>query len=59
MLLAKIDTFLYERVKVAAEDTALYACDKVLNGDVVLTYCYSALVAKTLLEAKAQGKRFR
>lgn len=59
MLLARLESFLHERVEQAAEDAALNACDKVVDGDVVLCYCYSQLVARSILEAKAQGKHFR
>ena len=57
-LIEALERFQWERVTVAGEETAANACDKVADGDVVLCYCYSEVVVRSLLMAREQGTRF-
>lgn len=58
-LFAAIDTFIRERITIADTLIAESAAQKIVNGDVVLTYANSSIVRKTLQEARSNGTRFR
>ncbi|KAI9711726.1 MAG: hypothetical protein M1820_001870 [Bogoriella megaspora] len=59
MITEAIDGFIRERITAADTLIANSAADKIANGDVIVTYAKSSIVQKTLLQAHAQGKRFR
>lgn len=54
----KIDTYVKEKIIVAAEVIQENATVKIKDGDVILTYARSSVVEKSLLHAKASGKNF-
>ena len=55
----KIDTFIRERITVTDQAIAASASQQIRNGSVVLTYAKSSIVEKTILEAHANGTKFR
>ena len=58
-LCSAIDNFICERITVAGQAIASSASSKIQDGDVILTFAKSSIVARTLAEAYRQGKRFR
>ena len=58
-LMACIDTFIRERITAADAVISETASAKVYDGDVVLTYAHSSVVADTILAAHRKGTRFR
>lgn len=58
-LLSCIDTFIRERITAADAVISDTASAKICNGDVVLTYAHSSVVAATILVAHRKGTRFR
>lgn len=56
---AAIDVFIRERVTVADTAIAATACAKIRNGSTVVTFAKSSIVEKTLLQAHAQGTKFK
>jgi len=53
-----IDTYVKEKIIVAAEVIQEHVMEKIKDGDVILTYARSSVVEKSLLHAKASGKNF-
>ena len=58
-LLSCIDTFIRERITAADAVISDTASAKICDGDIVLTYAHSSVVAATILCAHRSGKRFR
>jgi len=58
-LLADIQDFINTRIMLADKLLVAAAVTKVDAGDVVLTYAYSSVVAEVLVQAAAQGQKFR
>ena len=58
-LCERIDTFIRERITVTDQAIADSACQQIKNGSVVLTFAKSSIVEKTILEAHANGTKFR
>lgn len=58
-LCENVDRFIQERITVTDQAIASSASQQIKDGSVVLTYAKSSLVQKTLLQAHAQGTRFR
>ena len=58
-LCERIDTFIHERITVTDQAIAASASFQIKSGSVVLTYAKSAIVEKTILEAHANGIKFR
>ncbi|KIX08498.1 uncharacterized protein Z518_03154 [Rhinocladiella mackenziei CBS 650.93] len=54
-----IDLFIRERITLADEVIARTASDRIVDGDVILTYAKSSIVEKTLITAHRQGKKFK
>lgn len=54
-----IDTFIRERITITDQAIAATASPQIRNGSVVLTYAKSSIVEKTILEAHANGIKFR
>ena len=55
----QIDVFIRDRITVTDQAIAAAACHQIKRGAVVLTYAKSSLVEKTILQAHANGIRFR
>lgn len=53
-----IDEFIRDKSTLAHQLIAEKGAEKINDGDVVLTYCRSAVVEKTIRKAWADGKRF-
>lgn len=58
-LITAIDGFIHERIIAADTLIAEIAAQKIVDGDVVLTFAKSSIVMKTLLQAHSAGTRFR
>lgn len=58
LLLAKLDSFIRDRILLADRVIEQHAIDKINDGDVILTYARSSVVEGVLLEAKRAGKEF-
>ncbi|SCV67689.1 BQ2448_5300 [Microbotryum intermedium] len=58
MLISKIDSFVRDRILLADKVIEQHACEKIKDGDTILTYARSSVVEGVLLEAKRQGKDF-
>lgn len=58
-LLEHIDRFIQERILLAGKVIVDHAVSKIRDGDVVLTFGYSAVVDAVLEEAFSQGRHFR
>ena len=58
-LLSCIDTFIRERITAADAVISETASAKIYDGDVLLTYAHSSVVAATILSAHRRGTRFR
>lgn len=56
--MTKIDSFIRDRILLAGRVIEQHAIEKIKDGDVILTYARSSVVAGVLLEAKRQGKQF-
>ena len=59
MLQEEIDNFIHINLQKAAEAVAIHANKKIDNGDVVLIYGASSLIAQVLKTAHDSGKQFR
>ncbi|KAK5133324.1 hypothetical protein LTR08_007849 [Meristemomyces frigidus] len=55
----EIDRFIRERITVTDQAIASLASGLIKNGSVILTYAKSSIVEKTILQAYANGTRFR
>ncbi|KAF2767685.1 IF-2B-domain-containing protein [Teratosphaeria nubilosa] len=55
----EIDRFIRERISVTDQVIAASASQLIKNGSVVLVYAKSSIVEKTILQAQANGVRFR
>lgn len=55
----EIDRFIRERITVTDQAIAALASGSIKNGSTVLTYAKSSIVEKTILQAHANGTRFR
>ena len=59
-LIEDIDTFVHHNVRLAARQVSITAQKKMRDsGEVILTYGCSSLIANMLLDAHANGKKFR
>ncbi|KOC62128.1 Translation initiation factor eIF-2B subunit delta [Habropoda laboriosa] len=58
-LSSAIDTYILEQIQLAGKAISLTIQTKISNGDVILTYGYSSLINKILLDAHTAGKQFR
>ena len=58
-LCGSIDTYIREKVTVADEVIANKGNDKIVDGDIILTFAKSSIVQRTLAEAFRRGKKFR
>ncbi|XP_033341559.2 eukaryotic translation initiation factor 2B subunit delta isoform X1 [Megalopta genalis] len=58
-LLNVIDTYIREQIQLADDAISLTIQQKVSNGDVILTYGYSSLIHKILLDTHTAEKQFR
>jgi translation initiation factor eIF-2B subunit delta len=58
-LCEEIDRFVRERITVTDQAIAASASQQIKNGSVILTYAKSAIVEKTILQAHANGTKFR
>ncbi|XP_077345409.1 translation initiation factor eIF2B subunit delta [Lithobates pipiens] len=54
-----IDSYIHERIQLAAKAISKYAAEKISEDDVILVYGCSSLVTYTLCEAHKSKKRFR
>ncbi|XP_067206408.1 translation initiation factor eIF2B subunit delta isoform X2 [Linepithema humile] len=54
-----IDTYISEQIQLADKAISITIQSKISNGNVILTYGYSSLIHKILVEAHAAGKQFR
>lgn len=54
-----IDVFIRERVTLADQLIVTSAVQRIKDGDVILTYAKSSLVQRALVQAYAEGKKFR
>ncbi|XP_076240716.1 eukaryotic translation initiation factor 2B subunit delta isoform X3 [Calliopsis andreniformis] len=54
-----IDTYILEQIELADKAISITIQTKISNGDVILTYSYSSLIHKILLDAHIAGKQFR
>lgn len=54
-----IDTYIREQIELADKAISITIQTKISNGDVILTYGYSSLIHKILLDAHTAGKEFR
>ncbi|KMQ92731.1 translation initiation factor eif-2b subunit delta [Lasius niger] len=54
-----IDTYISEQIQLADKAISITIREKISNGNVILTYGYSSLIQKILVEAHAAGKQFR
>lgn len=60
MIINEINQFIAIKIKKADEEIANYGCEKIYDGDVILTYARSMVVKNTLIQAhKVQGKKFK
>ncbi|GAB0135615.1 hypothetical protein EsDP_00003947 [Epichloe bromicola] len=59
ILCQSIDNFIYERIVLADFVIVKTAADLISHDEVVLTYAHHKLVERALLQAKADGKRFK
>lgn len=59
LLCESIDNFIRERITLADFVIVKTAADMIEDDEVVLTYAHHNLVERALLQAKADGKRFR
>ncbi|XP_015432510.1 PREDICTED: translation initiation factor eIF-2B subunit delta [Dufourea novaeangliae] len=58
-LSSAIDTYILEQIELADKAISITIQKKISNGDVILTYGYSSLIHKILLDAHTAGKQFR
>eukprot|EP00128_Syssomonas_multiformis_P017887 Colp12_sorted_trinity150504_noHs@21402 len=58
-LITKVDKFILERISLAGEAISKYACSKIKDGDVILTYANSYVVQRALVDAHSEGKKFK
>ncbi|XP_034193987.2 eukaryotic translation initiation factor 2B subunit delta isoform X1 [Osmia lignaria lignaria] len=58
-LINAIDTYILEQIQLADKAISITIQTKISNGDVILTYGYSSLIHKILLDAHTAGKQFR
>jgi len=58
-LISDIQEYINTRIVAADKELARTAMQKVVNGDVILTYAYSHIVALTLTQAAAEGRKFK
>ncbi|KAL0134313.1 hypothetical protein PUN28_001249 [Cardiocondyla obscurior] len=54
-----IDTYISEQIELADQAISLKIQSKISDGNVILTYSYSSLIHKILVEAHTAGKKFR
>ncbi|XP_031842863.1 eukaryotic translation initiation factor 2B subunit delta [Nomia melanderi] len=54
-----IDTYIHEQIELADKAISLTIQKKISHGDVILTYGYSSLIHKILLDAHTANKQFR
>ncbi|XP_050461904.1 translation initiation factor eIF-2B subunit delta [Cataglyphis hispanica] len=54
-----IDTYISEQIDLADKAISITIRKKISNGNVILTYGYSSLIYKILVEAHDAGKQFR
>ncbi|KAK1244108.1 hypothetical protein MKX08_002246 [Trichoderma sp. CBMAI-0020] len=59
LLCEAIDSFIHERITLADVVIVNTAADMIAEDDVILTYAHHHLVERALLQAKANGKRFK
>lgn len=59
LLLDSIDQFIQERITAADAVISSSASQKIVDGDVILTFAKSSLVLRTLLKASKNGSKFR
>ncbi|XP_076174581.1 eukaryotic translation initiation factor 2B subunit delta [Ptiloglossa arizonensis] len=58
-LSSAIDTYILEQIHLADKAISITIQTKISNGDVILTYGYSSLIHKILLDAHIARKQFR
>ncbi|XP_076631584.1 eukaryotic translation initiation factor 2B subunit delta isoform X2 [Colletes latitarsis] len=58
-LSSAIDTYILEQIELADKAISITIQTKISNGDVILTYGYSSLIHKILLDAHIADKQFR
>ncbi|XP_043265470.1 translation initiation factor eIF-2B subunit delta isoform X2 [Colletes gigas] len=58
-LSSAIDTYILEQIELADKAISITIQTKISNGDVILTYGYSSLIHKILLDAHIAEKQFR
>ncbi|XP_076678442.1 eukaryotic translation initiation factor 2B subunit delta isoform X2 [Andrena cerasifolii] len=58
-LSSAIDTYILEQIQLAGKAISITIQTKISNGDVILTYSYSSLIHKILLDAHKADKQFR
>ena len=58
-LIKWMDEYVYHNVVLAAEQIAITACEKICDGDVILTYGCSSLLSKVFAKASDEGRKFR
>ncbi|WPH01964.1 IF-2B-domain-containing protein [Acrodontium crateriforme] len=58
-LCEEMDRFIRERITITDQAIAASACLQIKNGSTVLTYAKSSIVEKTILQAHANGTKFR
>ena len=58
-LIDTIDEFVQHNIVLAAEQIAITACEKICDGDVILTYGCSSLLRKVFAKANLEGRKFR
>ncbi|KAK4886822.1 hypothetical protein RN001_003093 [Aquatica leii] len=58
-VLERIDRYIQDDIDTAGEAISLRVQEKVSNGDVILTYGYSSLIKRILVDAHKREKRFK
>ncbi|KAL2714605.1 translation initiation factor eIF-2B subunit delta isoform X1 [Vespula squamosa] len=58
-LISSVDTYILEQIQLADESISITIQTKISNGNVILTYGYSSLIQKILIDAYDAGKQFR
>lgn len=59
ILVESIDEYIHHNIDLAAEQIAITACEKIRDGDVLLTYGCSSLLRKVFTKAVSIGRKFR
>ncbi|KAF8477110.1 hypothetical protein BDZ91DRAFT_688219 [Kalaharituber pfeilii] len=59
LLLDKIDNYIREKITIADQAISSAAADKIVDGDVIVTFAKSSIVQMALTEAHRRGRKFK